>query len=648
MLDHSEILGRGLQLTSAGFVPKYCMKSAQIKVQGGNLEIEIIRIDDKIDLRFLSNSIRTFTEESWRQAILSNKESKKIFSFLLRIKLKNRTAYLDYLGSKLRDDIQKILSSGHDLLFYDNCGTHFIDSVVFDSSVSLFLALYYDSKDQGILNEMLQKIKGEKPANSYQIEILHSLPNYLNSFLSMRMHLAEPYLPKDFYFPEIKVSNIDVFLKNIIQNLYKSEHGAIVSFEKKSWSEFSGISSKLNNKKTPMFRWHSETIFNEIYFLRDEIFQQHLKMAEIFLYQKKIIKKLKKNPEIQPSFIGFLIRYKPEKTWNHFYKCRDALWRRGEADIQSISYCKTLLSQLEKNKIWISEYGRTQQPNISATSPGYLSSQQLYPFLLQFLPEVKKNPRSKSLDSQDTLFQNQIQYRQNPPLGIGFDMQGRVYKSFFFKKDDDGQPETDQIVHGTSYQKKPMNMWFDYNFQEAKKSSWIYKIFLFWKSFPGEHHYQGAWNLEYRTEQWFPEQKLKSEEIAMIKKNPVKFFQNFGTHFLQEKMGKSGLIIHFAKPAIAASAFSEKERRNRLKLLKFQLYGLPSHFLKSIHQPDSVEELLDNFDPRFIQKAFANSSPVATKLALTPWIRYFLASGQFSESELDPFVYFMHRFHFEK
>jgi len=614
IFDTSSVTGTGLKLDGHAYQPRKCIKSSDASTTGGVLNFEFI--DPSAVLSGERGPHRDFIKSALLRASKYNISGMKPFSIACIVSVSGRMNYLIDNSIQLTDLAESFLKKNDLDGFYRLCGTQFIDSTLFESDLVFVVTYYIPPEETYPFSSRIEYGKKLSTSDIINFSIFREAGNRYPVFFSVSGSSDNLFIPLEFPMASVYGYGSEDFIKKVIQSCLASTSGRTTSFQLKKWVELPDVNRYLPKSKGIMFR---EDAHNNVEALTQEmrdysLFRINPEMRELEKNDKKINELIKKI------------------SWGDFYKCGWGVKYNSYINPEQENDCKDLLQGL---KIYaeIENY----KPLIDSSNDNDILSMDNF----KELRLVDKTTLSGETDYSESeyRFNDKTLYVNIPEkvtAGQTMDASGKLYASDCIKKE-----SVTFISNKTGGISSIRNDCYPV---EMREWGLLKRMFFFReKPPPGKPLYRGNLEISGFSEALSNDFIITDDAAELARKDIIKFYEKYGTHYVSQVRGRRGLIYYF-------SLDSAEDREIRVESYGLSLTapgqtdtpiptsidgGCLFSFIGNLMNqkkeepllhPATVKEFFKTKDD-FVKIIKEGSESVPVELYLKPWSQYLVERG---------------------
>ncbi|MBU3917918.1 hypothetical protein KKA14_20515, partial [bacterium] len=364
VFNQYQSLGTGLKYSGLGYHAMPCLESFKTTLVGGTLDIEFRKVNDNYQGENLE--IDNFIESGLKRVKKYNLGNHEPVSFILIMKVNNRLATIQEETIKFRADVEKLISSGNQEMFFRTCGTEYIHTIQFDSEIFFFFSYYPKSAESAALleNELKKRITKDKN-NIFQVSIFKDLKLNADTFFSLKVDTDILFEPIEFAFRKMHGNELDLFLNKLIHSVLNSDNGKIKNYISSPWTRLDALRNRTSHRSDVRISEYSdEQIFKSLQLLEDSIKQYRLRFREV----NRMVKEAEQEAQnTDPDSCAIVLKNASKYiSWGAFNECRQAVTSSKSIDLESLTECSPItvaISDLNSSSNCFKqvETGETQQ-----------------------------------------------------------------------------------------------------------------------------------------------------------------------------------------------------------------------------------------------------------------------------------------------
>jgi len=643
VFDRTYLAGSGIKATSSGYYIKPCMTDVEKAVSGGELDVKFHRVSDA----YSSGKPRLdfFVKKSLNRASQFNLSGKKNVSFLLSVSIKNRISGIIEDSVKLRKDIKEKLKKGDISSFFDSCGTRFVHSVKYNSSLYLFVSYYpSDEKEVKKFERIIKRRISSLPEDMMQIKLFDMLNFRPDTYFSMTADTGIIFEPVEFTFYSIHGKKLDAFLEKAFISLSNSGTGEFAEFTLRPWKSLVAVRDLIKPvKKNDILDFSDESVYRSISFMENSVKQFRLKYA-----QAKRAMECDLEPEKRKAVKDcalLLEKMNSRINWQTFSVCSDQALKNRTVDLENLESCGYLTESIkELNRGMICKCLTCPEiPDKEILSSNIFIPVELVDIFRYDHPSVYGR-------DTDYRFNDKDQIENIPPSikpGQNTDRFGKTgYDECIIKKtmhfSELGKDRTSHVTTDS------------HPYRKIKWPLWK-RIFLFWKDPPsGKKIFRGSFEIEGFSGKLMPDFEITKDAMKLAKKSFTQFCRKYGTHYVSQINHRRGFVYYFSDNSseikIRTYGMPDPEILKKLhfkEIKRIPESGGPGGCLFSMSWMPGVDaysppELEPENKKQFFKtkgkiiRLFENdSNAVPVRVSLEPWTEYLVNRGIIAKDQLD-------------
>lgn len=632
IFDTSSATGTGLKLENSSYKPRRCIRSSVSSTTGGQLNIEFV--NPPAVMSGEAGPYRDYIRAALKRAHSYNITGMKPVSAACIVSVRGRMNYIVDNSIRLTELAESFLQKNDIDGFYRLCGTRFIDSTMFESAFVFVVTFYMPPEEADSFSRKI--IYGRKFDSSdiNNFRIFDEAGGKYPVFFSGSSATGTLFIPVEFPAVFSYGHGSEGFLKSIIHSCLSSDSGRITLIHQKKWSELPDVGRYMPQRRGDEF---PEEAYDSIASLREDMFD--FSMFRL----KSPIRELEKGEKIMEALSSSI-------RWGSYYKCSWGVGTGSYIIPDRESDCSDLLAGLR---------GFREIENYSPADLTGDKTAELFGSSFRELRLVDAATRAGSDDSCESeyRFNDRTLFRNIPDKispGETMDSTGRTYSAECIIKDSvvltGGNSSGISSIKNDCY---PVG---------TRDQGFIKRVLLFWKDPTFKRPlYRGNLEITGFSDELTDSFRITDEAAELARKDIVKFYKKYGTHYVSQVKGRRGIVYYFSPGSAGDSditldsyGLSTAELKNTdVSLPPIQtagggcVSGITGFFLKQdkeepLLHPETVGGFFKSKEE--LVKVLKNGSEsVPVEVYLKPWSQYLIERGIIRTDQAVPAKLFQDR-----
>lgn len=517
LFNTSSTAGTGLKLERHAYQPRRCIKSADSSTTGGILSVEFI--DPASVSSGEGGAYKEFFQSSIRRSSEYNITGLNPFSVACVITVSDRINYLIDNSIELGDAAKELLGKKEFSNFYSLCGTQFVSSTTFESSIAFVVTYYMPSGEVDSFRNKIRYGKNFTGNDVGNFSVFNEAGRRYPVFFSLKSSGDSLYIPSEFPLASNYGNGIEDFLKTAINACLSSSGGKVSSVQVKKWTDLPEINKynpEITNEKFP-----EET--------HDIIEAMSQDMFDFSIFRMSISRH---RTEKTDEKINSLIR---NINWGNFYKCRWGLVSDGYVNPDLEKDCSTLLQGFN-------DFRKVENYNPLVSGLDKKNRLSIDSFRDLRLVDKTTILSAQNYNESEYRFNDKTLYIKIPEKvkpGQTIDSSGKLFSTDCIRSDSVKLIKKEKgdiaTVNDDCY---PVDF---------REWGLLKKIFFFWEKPPPRRPlYRGNMEVTGFSDELCDDFKLTDEAVELARKDLLKFYEKYGTHYVSQVKVRRGIVYYFS------------------------------------------------------------------------------------------------------
>jgi len=615
IFDKTAVEGMGLKSGNNKYVQRSCIKESETSHAGGFLSIEFI---DPEDIQSMGDGVyRDFVKKGRARASAYNITGKEPVSLACIIRVFDKRGYIIDNSIQFTDTAQSLLDKKDFIGFYRLCGTHFVDSTLFESSVIFFVSYYLPPDKADLFRAEIEYGRKFTAADIRNFSFFESAGEDTPVFFSVMSISDYLFIPHEFPLTAGYGIGIEDFINYAVQALLSSSSGQIGAIEYKKWTDLPDVNRYLPVDKKIMFM---EEVHDQVEYLTQNMLDFEILKLNL--------------PADLPDELGNKITELARSlNWADYYRCSWGIRYNGYLSPEQEADCSGLVTGLGSYSVLSRiPFYRVHDKYNSLNAESFRDIRLIDKSIID-------NGEYGYIES-DYRFNDKTLYGHVPETvypGQTMDSKGRFFPNELIIKDSIHLISRENAGIGSVKNDAYPVDYIEWGF--------LKKIFFFWKKPPaGRYLYRGNLEVESYSDELSDDFMITEEAADLARRDLVKFFEKYGTHYVSQIKKRRGLVYYY-------SIGSDKDRDIKVEPYGISRSGpgpeemdippdavmpgcmsfLPGRLFRSdkkdkLLNPETVEDFFK--DKKFFSAVLKDDKKsIPAELYLKPWSQYLVARG---------------------